>query len=228
MKRSLILVIVFLSLAVTVYSKNNKPIKPNYKKIEKAISKSSSTLYYPKLFDRFISSDTTLTANELVHIYYGYTFQDSYSPYASSDYSDSVNLVLKQEEITEDDWRKVITLCDSILADNPFDLRAMNKQLYAYEDLKMMAEFTKRRDQMSMIINTLENSGDGLSKKTAYHVISIAHEYDLLNILGYEFGGQQSLIEHYDYLKLSENDQQISGLYFDVSPCLKSLSSMFK
>ncbi len=91
-----------------------------------------------------------------------------------------------------------------------------------------MAEFTKRRVQMSMIINTLENSGDGLSKKTAYYVISIAHEYELITILGFDFGGQQSLIEHYDYLKLSENDQQISGLYFYVSPCQKLLSGMFE
>ena len=32
------------------------------------------------------------------------------------------------------------------------------------------------------------------------------------NILGFQFGGTQSLIEHYDYLTLSENQAKIEGL----------------
>jgi len=38
----------------------------------------------------------------------------------------------------------------------------------------------------------------------------------------------QSLIEHYDYLTVAKNDAKIEGLYFDVSPCLNSMSNMFK
>ena len=65
-------------------------------------------------------------------------------------------------------------------------------------------------------------------KKEAFYVIYTSHEYDLLNILGFQFGGSQSLIEHYDYLTLAENEAKIEGLYFDVSPCLNSMSKMFK
>jgi len=46
----------------------------------------------------------------------------------------------------------------------------------------------------------------------------------LLDILGFQFGGSQSLIGHYDYLTVQPNEADIEGVYFDVSPCLGSLS----
>ena len=72
------------------------------------------------------------------------------------------------------------------------------------------------------------SSGDGLTKETAYYVINTTDEYNLISILGFEFGGEQSLIEHYDRLTLAENDYNIEAFYFDVSPCLNSLSKMLK
>jgi hypothetical protein len=37
----------------------------------------------------------------------------------------------------------------------------------------------------------------------------VQREYSILNYLGYDFGGEQSLIEHYDYLKLNKNEDHI-------------------
>lgn len=65
--------------------------------------------------------------------------------------------------------------------------------------------------------------GTELKKKTAFNIIYSSHEYAVLNILGFKFGGQQSLIEHYDFLKVNKNKYNIEGCYFDISPILKSL-----
>ena len=115
-----------------------------------------------------------------------------------------------------------------MLLDNPFDLNAINYQLYSLEQMGNMSIFNKRVIQLKTIIDALMSSGNGKNKKEAFYVIYTSHEYDLLNILGFQFGGSQSLIENYDYLTLAENEAKIEGLYFDISPCLNSMSKMFK
>jgi len=65
-------------------------------------------------------------------------------------------------------------------------------------------------------------SGDGMSETTAFHVLNVSHEYDILNILGYEFSGNQKLTEgKCDYLSLKDNNDQVHGLYFDVKQIFK-------
>jgi hypothetical protein len=61
-----------------------------------------------------------------------------------------------------------------------------------------------------------------LTKETAFHVISAAHEYDLLRALGFGNAGGQSLtIGQYDFLKVEANDYGIEGMYFDISAMQK-------
>jgi hypothetical protein len=214
-------------MTVAAYAQKKDFNKPDYKAIENKISQEDSDFFYPKLLQRFLLADTTMSLDEKRCLYYGYTFQKTYSPYGHSDYRDSILLVLRKDDHESKDLLKIIEFSDSLLAFNPFDLRAINYQLYAFEKFGQKTEFDLRINQMRIIIDALLSSGNGRKKKTAFYVISTAHEYDLLSILGYEFGGQQSLIEHYDYLEVAKNPDKIDGLYFDVSPCLNSLNKMF-
>jgi len=224
-----LLVVLILLLSMTLFSQNNIDIKsPDYKKIEKEISNKESDYYYPKLLTKYMISDTTMTLKEKRYLYYGYAFQDSYSPYGHSDFYDSLRTVLNNEKHSDEDLLKIIEFSDSVLVENPFDLRAINYQLYAFEKLEKEIEFDKKMNQMRIIVDALLSSGDGLKEETAFYVIETSHEYALLNILGFEFGGEQRLIEHYDYLVVKNNSQEINGFYFDVSPCLNSLENMFK
>lgn len=223
-----LLVIMILLVSMSIFSQNMETEKPDYKKIEKKISKEKSDFYYPKLLKKYMNSDTTMTLKEKRYLYYGYSFQNSYSPYGHSNFSDSLGTVLQKEKHSNKELLKIIKFSDSVLVENPFDLRVINYQLYAYEKLGEKIEFDKKINQMKIIVDALLSSGDGLKKKTAFYVIYISQEYDLLNILGFEFGGEQSLIEHYDYLKAAKNSQKIKGFYFDVSPCLNSMNDMFK
>mgnify|MGYP000591948074 CR=1 FL=1 len=169
-----------------------------------------------------------MTLKEKRYLYYGYSFQHTYSPYGHSDFNDSLKVVFQKDQHNNKDLQQIIEYADSLLVDNPFDLRAMNYHLYAFEKLGKKVEFDKKHNQMSIIIDALLSSGDGLKKKTAFYVIYTSHEYALLSILGFEFGGKQSLIDHYDYLEVAKNPKKIEGLYFDVSPCLNSLHETFK
>ena len=224
---NLLLFIIILSSA-SVFSQNFNTEKPDYKEIEKEISNENSDFYYPKLMQKYLDSDTTMTLDEKRDLYYGYSFQKKYSPYGFSNFNDSVKTLFQKDKLNENELITLIKFSDSILVENPFDLRALNHKAYAFKKLENRIDYDKTINQMRIIFSALISSGDGLTKETAYYVISVSHEYDLLNILGFEFGDSQSLIEHYDYLKLAKNSNKIKGLYFDVSPCLNSLDSMFK
>ena len=177
---------------------------------------------------RYINADTSMSLEEKRHLYYGFTFEENYSPYGNSVYNDSLRPLLQIETHNYEELEKIKELTDLIIDENPFDLRALNYQLYACDKLADSESFNKRIIQVNILVDVMLSSGDGISKKTAFYVINTSHEYDLISILGFSFGGSQSLIEHYDYLSIAENEAGIEGLYFDVSPCLNHLNKMFK
>ena len=177
---------------------------------------------------RFNNSDITLTNEERRHLYYGFIFQHEYSPYAHSKFDDSIKIITRKQEMDFRDYELIERYADSVLVENPFDLRAMNYQLFALDKLQNKEAFDKTLNKMKILYSAMLSSGTGKSKKEAFYVINVAHEYDLLNMLGYEFGGSQKLIEHYDYLEVKDNDSGVKGLYFDISPSLNIMNQMFK
>ena len=202
--------------------------KPDYNEIEKNIADKKSSFYYPQLMVRYQLADSTMTWEEKRHLYYGYIFDKNYEPYGTSDFSDSLSITLRKEDHSDSILNKIIEWGDSVLKENPFDIRTLNSQIYAFKEKNDRKNFDRKMIQMKIVIDALISSGNGLNKEKAFYVIYTDHEYDLLEILGFQFGGSQKLIELYDYLTLAENEHGIKGLYFDVSPCLNSLNEMFK
>jgi hypothetical protein len=226
MKKTLIILLVLIT-SLHGFAKGEKSKKINYNKIEKEIQKENSNLYYDSLMSRFLLADTTMSLREKRHLYYGYRYQPSYSPYGGI-MPDSLRALMRQKSHTELDLFQIIDFCDTIITENPFDLSAYNYQLFAYQELGLTGKFDARLIQMWIIIDALLSSGDGLSQKTAFYVLFINHEYVLLNVLGFDFGGRQSLVSHFDVLQLAPNEDKIKEMFFDVSPSLESMTSMFK
>ena len=69
-------------------------------------------------------------------------------------------------------------------------------------------------------------SGDGLTDSTAMYVISVDHEYDMIGLLGYRFGGTQALVRRkghaMDKMAILKNDEGITFLYFNVDRLFES------
>ncbi len=163
------------------------------------------------------------------HLYYGYAFQDKYSPYNLSMYSDSIRPYLQKDTLTEADCGEVIRLSKLLLDENPFDLRALNYLAYCYGRLNDPVSEFQYGNRITLVLDAIMSSGDGLTEETAFSVIFVSHEYDLLNALDFTFGGQQSLTKNgYDYLALEPNRFGIEGFYFEISRCLGALDKMFK
>ena len=223
-----ILFFVFLFASFLTNAQESKYVKPDYNQIENAIKKSDSNLFYPKLMDRFIKGDSTLTIEEKRHLYYGFTFQDNYSPYGSSKDKDKLYEILRKENYSEDDYSKIATYCDNILKENPFDLRIHNYEIFALEKIGTEETIKNKVNQLRGIIDAILSTGKGVEKNDPIYVISVSHEYDILEIFGFKYGGKQSLIDQCDYLTLAENEYQVAGLYFDVSASLNSMMKDIK
>jgi len=203
--------------------------KPDYKKIESVISDKNSKWFYPKLFDRYDKYDTTLTNEEFVFLYYGFLYQDAFSPYGLSDYSDSLRRMLNKETLTSYDYDTIIRYEKLVLKKFPFNLRDLNILAYAYKQKDEFDSVNFIVYRLDNLINTILSTGNGEKEKTAWHVISISHEYDILNVLGYKFDGEQSLTtKGCDYLKVQENKLDIKGFYFDVNKLLQAELKLFK
>ncbi|MEZ5083803.1 MAG: DUF4919 domain-containing protein [Bacteroidales bacterium] len=228
MKRLLISIFTIFIISNS-FSQELKFERPNYKKISKEIKKKKSEFYYKNLFDRYLNGDTTFNLNEKRHLYYGFSFQDDYSPYGSSTYNDSLKVFYEKDTLTEFDFKEIIKFSKLILDEKPFDLRAINNLNYSYYSLGNKDLENLYNYKSLLIIDAIMSSGDGISEKSAFYVIYVSHEYDLLNALGFGFGGEQSLTTNgYDYLKLQDNEFGIEGFYFEISRSLEHLNLMFK
>lgn len=198
----------------------------DYPSIEKNIKDESSPYFFPKLFQRYLANDTFLAIDDYHHLYYGYTFQDSYNSMARNE-DERLDALLDKETLEKADLLEIIELEKKWLETSPFDLEAIYYVMYGYIQTEHEIEAALWDHRMGGLIEAILGSGDGDSLESAFHVAKVDDEYFLLQILGFEYGGEQSLIETCDYLKVAPNEYGVEGLYFNVERHFASMSKMF-
>ena len=225
-----LLLLLALLFAMSSYAQFRETISPDYKKIRKQITKKKSNLFYKKLMTRYKMSDPTLTIEEKRHLYYGYVFQDTYTPFEYTKYRDSLILYSKKKTFNKKNLYRIIVNTNKVLRINPFDLSALKFQVFAFKVLKLKADIKYKKEKIKIIEDALLSSGDGLFKNSAYCVINTSHELEIIDMIGYEYAKKRRIsAPKHEYLNVLENNQQIEGLYFDVTPCLHSVNdSKFK
>jgi hypothetical protein len=217
MKRILVSIILLLSLSSAYAQKSNFSV-PDYKKIGKAIAKKSSSAYYPVLMERLKANDTTLTPREYHLLYFGYVLQPGYAPEKVKSAQDSLLALMNREVLEEREYIRIIELASSTLNEYPFEISILDPLIYALRMEGKNELAAKLEFRFGRIIETIFNSGNGLTKETAFHVVSISHQKDMLRALGFGFGGQQMMAgSKISYLKVAKNDFGIDGMYFNVS-----------
>lgn len=221
MKKNLFYLFILLTFQLTL-AQVPKGDKPDYKKIKAAIENKNSSSYYPKLMARFQDRDTTLTNEDYRNLYYGYIFQKEYDPYGMNSNEDKMNEYLKKDTLVESEYKPFIKLAEKSLEEDPFDLKTMNILSYVYELNKDKSLSIKTGHVLNKIIDVIISSGDGLTCDSAFHVITVSHEYTILSV--FELGAKgQSLIGQCDYLEFEKGKYKVDGLYFDVSKLFESL-----
>ena len=159
----------------------------------------------------------------MYHLYYGYVFNEKYSPYTSFSDSKKIIEIFNQDNISKEDWTKLVSLTDVAQQVDPFSIRNIYYQKIAYEKLGKLNNAAINDQKMRCIVNAMRSTGDALSKETAIHVIAVHNEYDYMFFINVSMKSQALINGGFDLYDLQPNEDGIEELWFDIKQPLKYL-----
>jgi len=193
---------------------------PNYQQIRPQISSSRSTSYYPLLMERYIQCDSTITLEDYRNLYFGFALQEDYIPYQKENASAlEVRAQLAEKHAVIEDYSTALAKAKEALLDNPFDLPALSVIPICYHQMGDTENFHLWDLKLHGILDAIGSSGDGESPETAFHVINIEHEYEILNRLGLELERVEVVNSETDFVRIKSNNDTIPGIYFNFGAC---------
>jgi len=223
MKTKLITIALLLFISCSTFGQ--KVLTVDFDSLKLKISDKESTLYYPSLIERFVNGDATLTDEEYSALYYGSVFSESYNPYSTSDTEDKFF-----EFYNEQKYKKAIPFGEKVLKENPVNLTMTFKMLVCYNVLGDSVNMDKYALQHISLTRAILNSGDGKSLETAYVVLNVRDEYNLLFSMEMKMI-RQALVGDTDVLTVKHeketNDKNTKDIYFNVRMPLEYLSRGF-
>ncbi len=216
MKRTLFITIL-LALGISMaQAQKPKYAIPDIKKLNKELTGKNSGVY-ERLMQRYKNNDTLLSLHDYHLLYYGSALKDSYNPVADSPLRDSLNAAISKNQSGKADFAKIRKISGQILEQLPFDIRTLDPAIYADRMLDMSKEASALEFKMGRIIETIYNSGDGLTEDTPFHIVSTANELDMIMALGFSPSSTSAVqAGNLRYWKVKENEFGVTGFYFKV------------
>lgn len=214
------------SLAQSAMPQNKRKItvaKPDLDQIREVTLNPSHPYYFPKLKKKYESNDTTMTNDEYRHFYLGYMFQEDFDPYRVSQYTSKTDNLRSKATHTKEEIDSIRKYAQLALADNPFDLRQMSFLVHVLKEKRkdMSAKIWEYR--LEHLLGAIKSTGTGENTENAWYVISPMHEYDMVQLLGYEATDAQFIEPGYDYLTVvpdssnrNKRDKTAEGFYFNI------------
>lgn len=223
------IIFTLLIVLITTNAYSQKISNLDYDDIKKETSNKKSINYYPLLLERLMTYDTTLTTDEYSYLYYGFTLKDNYSPYGTPKGQDEFLEIYYAE-----DYKTAIPLGKKILEENPINIKIIFKMLVCYYALEQLDTARLYGIQYYGFLNAIYNSGDGKSIETAWVVISVPDEYEILADMELENTGQALVYGDQgacDRISIDEKNQKydplIKKVFFNVSLPFESMSNDF-
>ena len=216
--KTLVSLSLFLTCALAANAQEIE--EPDYRLIRQSISNTRSPNYYPTLMRRYVENDTTLTLEQYRDLYYGYTLQEDFIPYKSQ----KKQLLDARRRFTQEKGKgtiapEMIRIAKASLDDNPFDIPAINIIAVSYLQIGDTVQYNIWDIKQKGIIDAIISTGDGAEPETAFHVIDIEHEYEVLNRLGLQIESDSLVNDKIEYLKVKENAENEKGFYFNFGAC---------
>ena len=203
---------------------------PDMTEIKKQSTDPASPYYYPKLLSRFMTNnDSSMTVKEYQYLYYGTMFQEDYDPYRMSPFENEVKqlapVYLKREHLSKGECRRIISLAEKVLGDNPLDLRQIDYLVYAYKQSGKVNIANIWASKLNNLLLTIASSGTGDDTENAWVVVYQSHEYDFFNLSGATVvvTGSEFVEPYYEKVTVSvgKKDVKTSSHYFDLHHMLE-------
>lgn len=195
--------------------------KPDLEEIRISTLDPKNNYYFPKLMAKFERNDTTMKPDEYRYLYLGYMFQEDYDPYRLSPYSEVTDSLRRKGELDKNERAMLREYAEKALKDNPFDLRQMSLLVHALKESKKFMSAKIWEYRLEHLLAAIKSTGTGEDEENAWYVIYPMHEYDMVQLLGYEAVDVEYIEPGYDHL-LVEPDGSVnhrkpaSGFYFNV------------
>ncbi len=173
---------------------------------------------YKSLQKRFTKTDTTLTAEDFQVLYYGQCFQKNYQPYGK-DYD---NIEKFKKYFLKSDYANALPVALTMIGNNPMDMEMTFKALVCYYELKDEEGKAAMAFRYNNIMGAVYESGDGKTESTAFVVMRISDEYELMANMEVEMTSQ-ALRGMCDVMTLKKNDLGVDKLFFNVSKLFESM-----
>ena len=146
------------------------------------------------------------------------SYMDSPERKAAKDVSKSEEAMT--DALKKKDYPAALKDAEAVLESNYVNIDAHYVALVANKEMGAMDKAEFHRTVFRGLINSIRNSGDGLSMETAWVVINVHEEYVLLRVLGFR-PGEQSLMHKdghsYDVMKVKNaEDGTEQTFYFNV------------
>ena len=198
--------------------------RPDLEAIRVATLDPANPMYFPKLMKKFNRNDTTMNADEFRHLYLGYMFQEDYDPYRESPYSSITDSYRNKTSHTKEEIDTIRKYAELTLLDNPFDLRQMSFLVHVLKERRkdMSAKIWEYR--LEHLLGAIKSTGTGENEENAWFVIYPAHEYDMVQLMGYHAVDADFIEPGFDYLMVEPEEETArrlrdkvqKGFFFDV------------
>jgi hypothetical protein len=219
--------IILINLFVSSLAPAQKISNIDFDSIKRETTDSNSIFFYPKLLQRYKNADSTLSFIDFQHLYYGSVFQPGYSPYADNEYIEKFYELYNNEK-----FEKALKAGEKAFRESPLNMPLTFRLAVTHLAVGNKTQARRLADLYYKIMDVILSSGDGQSIQTAYVVISVADEYEIIAEHRLQVKKQQ-LIGHTDVLTFDRKSQKnrkkkIKTLYFDVTFPLKYLTDGFE
>ncbi|MFI3315246.1 MAG: DUF4919 domain-containing protein [Rikenellaceae bacterium] len=195
-------------------------VVPDYDSIYFNINRVDSDNFYPKIYERFAQGDTTLTNDNFHHLYYGFTFSETYNPLAVNPMKDSLMVVMQQNRdanfISPEIFNDMERVAIKSLAVNPFDMGVLNMLAFIYQmqgDRELSEQYAFKVRKIKEVILA---SGDGSDKKTPIHVTSRTEQDAIIASLALDYFKRSYVTIDIEVLHLNGRYNGKKGFYFNI------------
>lgn len=215
-----IVLYLFISITTLSFGQRQASTPPNYNLLRRVITDVQSEFYYPRIMDRFMANDTTLSNEQVRALYYGYTLQKEYKPYYRAPQDSLLATYARKAGKNPDDCDTIIRLAKQSLHDFPLDLYKLNLLAYTYHSVGQKDLARIYSVKAKQIAAAIFSTGNGRSQMTGWHVISVSDEYEIIYLLGLFPIDQRFVYSESDFISVAENQLKVRGFYFNIKRLL--------
>jgi hypothetical protein len=164
--------------------------KIDLKEIEKLTKDSTSAYFYSTLISEFNNHPKVFESAKAKFIYYGRLYTNSYKMLQFTADDKQFNNLLSKGK-----YKKAIPFGERILQEIPANIEIISKLHLCYDKSDMKEEADTALTKLTILLNTVLESGTGQNPNEAFKVVAIGDEYSIMALLGLSGITRQSLMK---------------------------------